>query len=194
MEKHYAEFSRALDNGDYTETEGGILIKGAVSARGRYFTRQDGEIVTLGHNLVPLEGLKYYMNVGLKGGTAATAFYMALFSAATNPLASWTAANFAANATEIVSPTEGYSNATRPQFTPGDIAVGAAKVDNLAALAAYNIVCTTSINIAGAAILTSNVKGGTAGTLLSAVRFDSPHTVNNGSTFELGYEIELQDI
>lgn len=194
MEKHYAEFSRALDNGDYTETEGGILIKSSGFARGRYFTKIDGEIVTLGHNLVPLEGLKYYLSVGLKGATADTTFYMALFSAATNPLASWTAANFPANATEITSPTEGYSNATRPQWVAGDIAAASAKVDNLASLAAYNIVCTTSINISGAAILTANQKGGTGGKLLSAVRFDSPHTVNNGSTFELGYEIELQDI
>jgi hypothetical protein len=195
MQKHYAEFARALDDGDFTETDGGILIKsGGPMARGRYFTKIGGEIVTLGTNKVPLEGLKYFMNTGVKGGTAQTAFYMALFSAATNPLDSWTAANFTANATEIVSPTEGYSNATRPAWTPGDIAVSAAKVDNLAALATYNIVCTTSINISGAAILTSNVKGGTGGILISASRFDSPHTVNNGSTFELGYELELQDI
>ena len=193
MEKHYAEFARALDDGDFTETEEGILIKGSALARGRYFTRQDGEIITLSHNLVPLEGLKYFIGTGIKGVSADTSFYMALFSAATNPLASWTAANFAANATEITSPTEGYSNATRPQWVTGDIAAEAAKVDNLASLAAYNIVCTTSINIAGAAILTSNVKGGTAGKLISASRFDTPHTVNNGSTFELGYELELQD-
>ena len=195
MQKHYAEFARALDDGDFTETEGGILIKsGGPMARGRYFTKIDGEIVTLGTNKVPLQGLKYFIDVGIKDATKQTAFYMALYSAATNPLDSWTAANFASNATEIVSPTEGYSNATRPAWVPGAIAAEAAKVDNLGDLATYNIVCTTSINISGAAILTSNTKGGTSGILISAARFDSPHTVNNGSTFELGYELELQDI
>jgi hypothetical protein len=195
MQKHYAEFARALDNGDFTETEAGILIKsGGPLARGRYFTKIGDEIVTLGTNKVPLEGLTYFLNVGVKDGTKQTAFYMALFSAATNPLGTWTAANFASSATEITSSSEGYSNATRPQWLPGNIAGGAAKVDNLTSLATYNIVCTTSINISGAAILTSNTKGGTGGILISAARFNSPHTVNNGSTFELGYELELQDI
>lgn len=190
--KHIPEMKRALARGDYEQTDGGILVKGGVMARGVYTARVDGEIVGRYHNLVPMEGLNYFLGVGMAGDAAATGFYMALFSGAVSPASNWTAANFAANATEITSSTEGYSNATRPQWIPGAPASGV--IDNAGNLATYNIVCTTSINIAGAAILTDSAKGGTAGKLISASRFDNVHTVNNGSTFELGYELELADV
>ena len=191
MTKHLSTILSWLRGGLYRFSDGGILLNNAVMARGIYHPFIDGEYLGPQHNLVPLEGLQYFLQTGLNAGAAQTAWYLAIFSGAVSPAANWTAANFTANATEITSSTEGYSNATRPVWTPG--AISGSILDNLDALATYNIVCTTSINIAGGALLSSDVKGGTTGTLVSAARFDSTHVVNNGSTFQLGYEVELTD-
>lgn len=191
MKKHYREFARAVDRGDFTVTDDGLLIKNAVLARGIYHPFIDGVAQKPQANLVPLEGLQYFLEAGLTGAAAHTSWYMAIFSGAVNPMANWTAANFTSNASEITSSTEGYSNANRPQWVPD--AIAGSTLGNLGSLAAYNIVCTTNINISGAAVLSSSTKGGTSGVLVSATRFDAVHTVNNGSTFELGYEIQLTD-
>lgn len=191
MKQHFREFADAIDRGDYQVTDDGLLLKNAVLARGVYHAFVDGDLVERKPNLVPLQGLQYFLEAGLTGATAHTMWYLAIFAGAVNPMANWTAANFASGASEITSATEGYSNANRPQWVPGSIS--GSKLGNLSDLAAYNIVCTTNINIAGAALLSSNTKGGTSGVLVSATRFEAVHTVNNGSTFELGYEIELTD-
>jgi len=191
VQRHFGEFLRWLRSGDVEQTQEGVILGGSVRARGVYTPYIDGVAQEREPNLVPLEGLEHFLTVGLGAGAQETAWYMALFSGAVSPLAGWTAANFATNASEITSPTEGYSNATRPQWMPDAPAAGV--IANSTTLAAFNIVCTTNISIAGAALLSSSVKGGTAGVLASATRFASPHTVNNGSTFELGYEVELSD-
>lgn len=189
--KHFGFLLRELLRGNFTTTSGGILLADGVRARGIYHPYLDGEYLGAQPNLVPLEGLQYFLETGLSGNAAITSWYLALFSGAVNPTSSWTAANFTANASEITSSTEGYSNSDRPQWMPGGIS--GSKLDNLSSLATYNIVCTTSIDISGAALLSDSTKGGTTGTLASATRFDQEHTVNNGSTFEVGYEVELTD-
>lgn len=189
--KHAGFFVRELLRGNFRLTDQGLLLADRVVARGIYHPYLDGKYLGAQPNLVPLEGLQYFLETGLAGNAALTSWYLALFSGAVNPVSTWTAANFTANASEIVSATEGYSNATRPQWTPG--AISGSKLGNLASLATYNIVCTTSINISGAALLSNSTKGGTTGILASATRFDQVHTVNNGSTFEVGYEVELTD-
>lgn len=188
------ELFRQLDEGRYEMTEGGLLIGGSLRARGRYHTFIDGEAVELSDNKIPKEGLIYFLRVGLLGRSQLTNFYMALFSGAVNPADSWTAANFASNANEITSSTEGYSNSTRPQWVPDGTDPADPVIGNLNALATYDIVCSSTLDIAGAAVLSDSEKGGTSGTLISATRFDNVHTVNNGSTFQLGYEIELVDV
>jgi hypothetical protein len=188
------ELSRQLEAGRFEATDAGILLRGGLLARGKYHVFIDGEHVETTPNKIPAEGLIYLLKTGLLGEAQLTSFYLALFSGAVNPQDNWTAANFSANASEIVSPTEGYSNATRPQWVPDTTTPATPVVGNLASKATYNIVCTSSLNISGAALLSSNVKGGTTGTLISATRFDNVHTVNNGSTFQLGYEVELVDV
>lgn len=191
MIKHYRTFLDWLRQGLYSYSDGGILINNAVMARGVYHPFLDGRPLGPEPNLVPLEGLQYFLQTGLTGSTAHTAWYLAIFSGAVEPAANWTGANFASNASEITSSTEGYSNATRPVWTPGTI--DGSILGNLDDLATYNIVCTTSIDISGAALLSSDTKGGTTGVLASASRFSAVHSVNDGSTFQLGYEVELTD-
>lgn len=163
-----------------------------LKVEGIYDVYIDGVHVGRHKNLVPTEGLNYFLSTGFNLATPETGFYLALFSGAVNPAANWTAANFASNASEIVSTTEGYSNTTRPAWTPGTVSSGT--VNNSANRAVFNIVCSSTLNISGAALLTSNVRGGTSGKLLSATRFGTVYTVNNGSSFELAYEIQLSDV
>ena len=188
----YHDLAKLVDKGDFEETDSGIII-GGMRARGVYHAYVDGVYVGSQTNKVPKEGLIYFLKTGLLGDAQNTSFYLALFSGAVNPQDNWTAANFASNASEIVDSSEGYSNASRPQWVPDSTTLAEPVVGNLDNLASYDIVCSSSINISGAAVLTSSTKGGTSGVLISATRFENVHTVNDGSTFQLGYEIELID-
>ena len=178
----------------YEQTDGGVLVKKGLMARGRYHVFIDGEHVETKDNLIPKEGLLYLLKTGILGGAAQTNFYVAVFSGNVNPNTNWTGANFKTNATEIDNPSEGYSNATRPQWVPDTSTPANPVVGNLNSKATFDIACSSSLNISGAALLTDNTKGGTGGLLISAVRFTNVHTVNNGSTFQLGYEVELVDV
>jgi len=160
-------------------------------ARGTYFTVRDGRKIILGRNLIPLQGLQHILTSAIKNTGLANQYFLALYSGAVTPASSWTAANFATNATEITSTTEGYSQVARPAWVHG--ALSGAKYDNAASLAQFSIVSTAPITIAGAALLTSSARGGTSGVLVSAIRFPQAQTLGNGATFELGYELELTD-
>lgn len=148
-------------------------------------------------NLIPAEGILKILRIALGLDAKESGFYLALFSGNVDPAANWTAANFAANATEITSTAEGYSNSTRPVWTPAFSANGlisnfddATSVDQRAL---FNVSCSTSINVAGAALLSSNVRGGTGGALISATRYPTVRQVYDGTSFYLGYSVELLD-
>lgn len=188
---HQKEIAQFVKNGDFEVTPEGLLIHRSILARGRYTHSVNGKDVQVDHNLIPTEGIAYILGAALGATAKITTWYLAVFSGNVNPAASWTAANFATQASEITSTTEGYSNATRPVWTPG--AVSAGVIGNLASKATFDIVCTTSVNISGAALLSSNTRGGTTGSLASASRFATVRQVYNGDAFELGYEVELQD-
>jgi hypothetical protein len=189
--KHMKEIAKFIDNGDYVETDGGLLIHGAIMGRGRYIHSVNGKDEQVDHNLIPTEGITYILGAALGATSKISTWYLAVFSGAVTPAANWTAANFTASASEITSSSEGYSNGTRQTWTPGSVSAGV--IGNLSSKAVFTIFCSTSINISGAALLSSNVKGGTSGTLASASRFGTARTVNTGDAFELGYEVELID-
>ncbi len=190
-EKHVRELTRFVRDGDYEVTDGGILVHSAALARGRYTTTINGKDPQVDYNLLPTEGIAFILAVALGGTAKAAGFYLALSSGNVSPAANWTAANYNANATEITSQSEGYSNATRPQWVPGAVSGGV--IGNLASRAVFNVVCSSTINVAGAALLTDSTRGGTSGTLVSATRYGSVRVVNNGDTFQVGYEVELTD-
>lgn len=189
--KHANEISAFLKNGDFEQTSEGLLIHRSIMARGRYTHSVNGKDVQVDPNLIPAEGIAYILDSALGSTAKISAWYLAAFSGNVSPASNWTAANFATQATEITSTTEGYSNTTRPAWTPGNATAGV--IGNLSSKAVFNIVCTTSVNIAGAALLSSNVRGGTSGVLASASRFATVRQVYSGDAFELGYEVELQD-
>jgi hypothetical protein len=141
-------------------------------------THTDGRVEeSVDHNLIPIEGLNHMMSVTFKGATAVPTWYLALFEGNYTPTTNDTAATFAANATECVA----YTPTTRPEFVEGNVAGGA--VDNSAALAVFTF--TAAKTIYGGAMLSSSVKGGTTGVLVSIARFASPKVMESGAKLEV---------
>ena len=187
--KHAAEVRRNLAAGEFEQTEAGIYFpRMGAMAQGVYRHFVNGEYQGEDHNLLPTEGLNALLNIGVGATAKVAGWYIALFSGAVAPAANWTAANFAANASEITSTTEGFAG-NRPAFTVAAAAGGI--VNNAAARATFNIVCTSQLTVQGAAVLSSDVRGGTSGVLLSAARYALARTFNNGDIYDCEYELQL---
>lgn len=180
----------AIGDNDYTENPDGSITTGkGITAKGEYFDRINGGEWTRTENLIPTEGLAHILNVALGTTPKPASYHLALFSAAAQPQASWTAASFASTASEIVSMTEGYSAATRPNWTPANTSTNS--IDNMAAVAKVTMKTASSLTVQGAAMLTSSAKGGTTGALISASKYASPRVFQDGDTYEIGYRISL---
>jgi len=79
----------------------------------------------------------------------------------------------------------GYSNATRPAFTPASSTAGSST--NSASPAVFNINATNTV--AGCFITTDNTKGGTTDILFSAADFASSRAVISGDTLTVTYTV-----
>ena len=180
----------AVSANDYTNNEDGSITTGqGITAKGEYFDRINGGEWTRTENLIPTEGLVHILNVALGTTPKPASYHLALFSAAAQPAANWTAASFASTASEIVSMTEGYSSATRPTWTPANTATNS--IDNMAAVAKVTMKTASSLTVQGAAMLTNSSKGSTAGALISASKYAAPRVFQDGDTYEIGYRISL---
>ncbi|MBJ9904056.1 hypothetical protein [Acinetobacter bereziniae] len=179
-----------LEAGRFEETEGGIYLPNqGLKASGEYFDRVNGGAWQTTQNLVVNEGLSYLLNVALGGKAKPAGYYLALFSGATAPAANWTAANFKDVSAEIVSMTEGYTNATRPQWASTDTNTNS--IDNFASVAKVTIATSSQLTVTGAAMLTNNVRGGTSGTLISASKYTAPRVFQDGDEYEIGYRLSF---
>lgn len=191
LSKHAREFKGYINKYQYEVSDQGILFpKASAMVFGEYIHSVNGEDERTDSNLLPTEGLNHLLDVALVAATPNTVWYLALFSGSYTVVAGLTAATFTSAATEITSNTEGYSETTRPTWTPGVVASGA--VDNTAAKADFTIATATSVTIRGAALLSSNVKGGTSGKIMSAARFSSDRIQYAADVFSLGYRVRLQ--
>lgn len=180
----------AVNAKDYTSNDDGSITTGqGITAKGEYYDRINGGEWTRTENLIPTEGLAHILNVALGTTPKPASYHLALFSAAAQPAANWTAASFASTASEIVSMTEGYSSATRPTWTPANTATNS--IDNMAAVAKVTMKTASSLTVQGAAMLTTSAKGGTTGALISASKYASPRVFQDGDTYEIGYRISL---
>lgn len=180
----------AVSANDYTNNEDGSITTGqGITAKGEYYDRINGGEWTRTENLIPTEGLAHILNVALGTTPKPASYHLALFSAAAQPAANWTAASFASTASEIVSMTEGYSAATRPTWTPTNTATNS--IDNMAAVAKVTMKTASTLTVQGAAMLTNSSKGSTAGALISASKYAAPRVFQDGDTYEIGYRISL---
>lgn len=180
----------AVSAKDYTNNEDGSITTGqGITAKGEYYDRINGGEWTRTENLIPTEGLAHILNVALGTTPKPASYHLALFSAAAQPAANWTAASFASTASEIVSMTEGYSAATRPTWTPANTSTNS--IDNMTAVAKVTMKTASSLTVQGAAMLTNSSKGSTAGALISASKYAAPRVFQDGDTYEIGYRISL---
>ena len=171
-------------------TDDGIYFpRQSILAAGEYFDRINGGEWMRTPNLLPTEGLAHLLNVALGSTAKPAGYFLALFSGAASPAANWTAASFAAATSEIVSLTEGYTSATRPAWTPANTATGA--IDNLGAVASVTIATASQLNVTGAAMLTTNSRGGTTGALVSATKYAAARVFQDGDTYDIGYRVSL---
>jgi len=188
--KHSREFATALRNHQYEISDAGVHFpkQGAIVS-GLYTHDVNGTDERQDANIVVTEGLNHILDVALHDATKVATWYFGLFSANVTPVNTWTAANFTANATEIVSNTEGYSETTRQAFV--EAAAAAGSINNTASKAAFTIATATSVTVWGAGLLSSNIKGGTTGTLLSSAKFSAARTLYATDVFNLGYTLTL---
>lgn len=191
LRAHAPEFISALANLKFEKTDdGGIYFPAAkATAHGMYEHNVNGLDTRFDANLLTTEGLTSMLAIDLGATAKISAWYLALYSGAIDPVATWTAANFTANATEITSLTEGYSESVRQTFTASTAA--AASINNTAAKAAFTIVTASTLTVWGVGLLSSSVRGGTTGVLKSATRFASVRTLNTADVFNIGYTISL---
>lgn len=161
--------AREFRNKQYEIAEAGAYFPKSRLYIGGHFTHSaNGEPWSIDANLVVNEGLDYLLNAAFGGGAAVTQFFLAPFSGNVTPVATWTGANFAANATEFTA----YANATRPQWVEANAT--AQTISNAASQAEFVFSAGGPYNLYGMALLSSNVKGGTAGILVAATRFATP--------------------
>lgn len=191
LQKHAGEFATAIAANKFERTENGSLFfpKAKAMIEGIYFHDVNGEDERQDHNLLPDEGLMYLLTVGLYNGTKLPTWNLAIYSANYTPLPALTAASFPATASEITSNTEGYTEATRPIWTPSAPVNNI--IDNLANKAAYTIATASSLNVSGAALLSDSAKGAVTGKLASATKFTQARTLYNTDVFNLAYRVQL---
>jgi hypothetical protein len=186
-QKHIKEAQGFIRAGDYVETEGGILIHGAIMARGEYVHTVNGMDEQRDSNLIVTEGINYLLNVGLGGVSQAQlpTWYLAPFTGNYTPVAGETASSFTGQTTELTA----YTEAARQEYV--EVPSTAGSMTNTASRAAFSI--TSSVTIYGAGLLSEQTLSSQAGTLLSVVRFTASRALVNGDTFELGYTVTLAD-
>ena len=90
----------------------------------------------------------------------------------------------------MVSLSEGYTLATRIPCEY-DNASTDTQIDNFGREVEVTFATAASLNVTGAALLTSPTKGGTTGTLVSASLYPAAYTFMNGNTFKVGYRLEM---
>lgn len=185
------ELAKAIHHDQYDLTPEGIYFpKQGVMASGEYFDRINGGEWERTPNLIVTEGLAHILSVAFGATPKPAGYFLALFSGAAAPAANWTAASFAAVASEIVSMTEGYTSPTRPVWTP-PASTAVNSIDNMAAIASVTMATAGQLNVSGAAMLTNSTRGGTSGALVSATKYAADRVFQNGDTYDIGYRLSL---
>ena len=185
------ELRKSIADEVFDVTEAGVYFpRQGVLASGEYFGRVNGGAwETEGDNLIVDEGAAHILNVALGSKAKSANHYLALFSGSASPAANWTAASFSAAANEIISQSEGYTAASRPTWTPPDTATKS--IDNMASVATVTFATAAQVNVTGAALLTSSVRGGTTGVLISASKYAAARSFQNNDTYDIGYRLSL---
>jgi hypothetical protein len=191
LRKHAREFRRYLANKQYETTpDGGVLFaKAGAIGYGGYAHDINGMDERFDKNLLPDEGLIYLLSVGLNNGTKLPVWYMSMYSANYTPIANLTAASYPATTSEFTSNTEGYTEATRPVWTPTTPTTPL--IDNLLNKASFTIASASSITINGLGLHSEATKGAITGKLVSASKFAAGRPAFNTDVFNAAFRVQL---
>lgn len=175
----------AIQSGQYEQSEEGVLIPSLrLLARGVFRYNKRGEPEEQSVNLVVDQGLDYLLGAAIGAASQIASWYIAPFSGDVAVQASWTAGNFASNATEFTN----YAAATRPSWDRGTVASGA--VDSFASKAEFASNQDSQI-IRGAALISASAKSATTGVLVAASRFASDKNLDTDEILDVGYGLEF---
>ena len=129
-------------------------------------------------NLLPEEGILYFLSSSLRGGTQTSTWYISLYSGSYTPTSTVTAATYNSLATEVTSQ---YDETNRVTLVPDP--AGTTTYANIASPAIFTF--NTDVTIRGAAVHSVATKGGTTGTLLSCTAAPSPKTMSAGEQLKV---------
>lgn len=155
---------------------------GMLHAHGHFEVSVNGGPWEIEPNLVVTEGLNYLLASALGGAAQKATFNLAVFGGNVTPVASWTGANFAANATEFTN----YDEATRVAWQDDAVAAGA--IGNNTNPAVFTIGAGGG-TIRGAALVEASAKGATSGILVAAARFATDKVMSAGEELRVKYVI-----
>lgn len=166
------------------------MEKANITLQGRYLAQiiRNGEVIDEFEvtNMVVDQGLNYALNSAFGQTSALTNWYVGLFEGNYTPTSGVDASTIATLSSECT----GYTNATRPAWTlPG--ATTTKQLTNGAARASFTF--TASKTLYGAFMVSSNIKGGTAGVLFSATRFATPKSVDADDELLITYTLTASD-
>jgi len=128
-------------------------------------------------NIIPTEGLDHLLGVTLKGSAQHATWYIGVFEGNYTPAAGATAANIVVNATESTA----YEEASRPTWVGGTVSGGVVSNADSPAVFTFNATKT----IYGGFLVSSLTKGGSAGSLLSVVRFSTAKAMEAGDILRI---------
>lgn len=188
LEKHRAEFARALANFHYEATPAGLLFPKQDTVMGGVFRHRlnDGP-KAIEPNVMALAGLSDFLKVYFAGAAQTAAFYIAPYSGTATPTSALTAANFTATQTEFTN----YDESAR--VTWADDAESGQSIANATTPARFTI-ATGGGDIRGAAMVSASAKSSTSGLLVCCAAFASARLgLQAGDKFDIEYEITASD-
>lgn len=165
-------------------------MEAVIGMKGKYV----GQIIRKGtvidefdiENLVVDQGLNYALNSAFGKASALANWYIGLFEGNYTPTSGVDASTIATLSSECT----GYSSATRPAWSLPGVTI-TKQLTNGASRASFTF--TASKTLYGAFLISSNVKGGTAGTLFSAARFSTPKSVDADDELLITYILTAAD-
>jgi hypothetical protein len=171
--------------GKFERTEDGIYFPSSrLLAKGVFRYNKRGEPEEYSENLVVNQGLDYLLGAGVNGASSISNWYIAPYSGNVTVLATWTAANFTATATEWTL----YTSATRPAWSKGAVASGG--IDSFATKAEFESTADTQ-TVRGAALISVATKSAITGTLMAASNFPSAKALDTDEILDIGYGLQL---
>lgn len=150
---------------------------------------EHGDLISIDevHNLIPNQGRDYILSAAMLLGAQFGTWFCGLYEGSYSPQTTDTMETIVAASTEI---TTAYSEAARPTITPDALANGV--YSNGASPCVFSF--TAAKTVRGGFISSGSVKGGTTGTLLSAVLASSPKIVGAGESLRVTAGLSLVTI